>query len=101
MAFLGHPKLASRGVLIELRLVGDVKYGPKSYQLDMAVSPRIFLHCLRMEFEDMDGEPFIAASELAVDLQMALCELQRLSCEQHVEGISFPGATRSGAHLTA
>ena len=55
MAFLGHPKLASHGVLGAARLVGDMKYGPKSYQFDMAVSPRIFLHCLRMEFEATCG----------------------------------------------
>eukprot|EP00434_Breviolum_minutum_P037522 symbB.v1.2.033271.t1/scaffold4105.1/size64512/3 len=77
MAFLGHP------------LVGDMKYNPDRFEHDCAVVPRIFLHCLRMEFQDMDGDSFTAASELAPDLQMVLCELQRLSSgsEEDVNGI--------------
>ncbi|CAJ1353308.1 unnamed protein product [Effrenium voratum] len=81
MAFLGHP------------LVGDIKYNPARYEHDCALVPRIFLHCLRMEFQDMDGETFTAPSDLAPDLQMVLCELQRLSghSEERLDGTPFPG----------
>ena len=34
------------------RLVGDMKYNPDRFEHDCAVVPRIFLHCLRMEFQD-------------------------------------------------
>eukprot|EP00929_Paragymnodinium_shiwhaense_P120214 TRINITY_DN9211_c0_g1_i2.p1 TRINITY_DN9211_c0_g1~~TRINITY_DN9211_c0_g1_i2.p1 ORF type:complete len:1170 (+),score=303.41 TRINITY_DN9211_c0_g1_i2:96-3605(+) len=67
MAFIGHP------------LVGDVKYRLQNCEEDNALVPRIFLHCLRMEFEDMDGSAFIASSDLAPDLQAALARIQRLS----------------------
>ncbi|OLQ08892.1 hypothetical protein AK812_SmicGene7569 [Symbiodinium microadriaticum] len=84
MAFVGHP------------LVGDMKYNPDRYEADCALVPRIFLHCLRMEFLDMNGETFTAASELAPDLQMVLCELLRLSGSMKdpkawPEGQLFPG----------
>eukprot|EP00439_Symbiodinium_sp_Y106_P082377 s119_g21.t1 len=84
MAFVGHP------------LVGDMKYNPDRYEADCALVPRIFLHCLRMEFVDMNGETFTAASELAPDLQMVLCELLRLSGSTKEpkawpEGQLFPG----------
>ncbi|CAK9099643.1 Ribosomal large subunit pseudouridine synthase D (23S rRNA pseudouridine(1911/1915/1917) synthase) (rRNA pseudouridylate synthase D) (rRNA-uridine isomerase D) [Durusdinium trenchii] len=85
MAFLGHP------------LVGDIKYNASRYEHDCAVVPRIFLHCLRMEFQDVDGETFTAASELAPDLQMVLCELQRLSeghDEEERKGELFPGLAK-------
>jgi len=67
MAFIGHP------------LVGDVKYNPKYLEEDYAVVPRIFLHCLRMEFEDRDGSTFVASSDLASDLQVALNRLQSMA----------------------
>mmetsp|Transcript_52211 Transcript_52211/g.151717 ORF Transcript_52211/g.151717 Transcript_52211/m.151717 type:complete len:680 (-) Transcript_52211:74-2113(-) len=67
MAFLGHP------------LVGDVKYSPSYVEQDSALVPRVFLHCLRMEFEDMDGSTFVAASDLSADLQVALGRLESLS----------------------
>jgi len=70
MAFLGHP------------LVGDIKYGnPAFFNKDSALVPRIFLHCLRMEFEDMDGSTFVAASDLAADLQVALGRIQAMSTD--------------------
>eukprot|EP00930_Biecheleria_cincta_P031773 TRINITY_DN22030_c0_g1_i1.p1 TRINITY_DN22030_c0_g1~~TRINITY_DN22030_c0_g1_i1.p1 ORF type:complete len:925 (-),score=139.73 TRINITY_DN22030_c0_g1_i1:229-3003(-) len=69
MAFLGHP------------LVGDMKYNSARFEQDCALVPRIFLHCLRMEFQDMDGETFVAASELCPDLQTVLCQLEVLSAE--------------------
>lgn len=69
MGFLGHP------------LVGDIKYNPKYVEQDYALVPRIFLHCLRMEFEDMDGTTFVAASQMAADLQVALNRVQRLAVE--------------------
>ena len=34
------------------RLVGDMKYYPDRFEHDCALVPRIFLHCLRMEFQD-------------------------------------------------
>ena len=34
------------------RLVGDMKYNPDRFEHDCALVPRIFLHCLRMEFQD-------------------------------------------------
>jgi len=67
MAFIGHP------------LVGDTKYNPAQVEQDSAIVPRIFLHCLRMEFEDMDGSTFVAASDLAADLQVSLGRLEALA----------------------
>jgi len=67
MAFLGHP------------LVCDEKYNPSSVEQDMVLVPRIFLHCTRMQFEDMDGSMFTASSDLAPDLQVALHRLHELS----------------------
>lgn len=83
MAFLGHP------------LVGDMKYNPDRFEHDCALVPRIFLHCLRMEFQDMDGDNFTAASASAPDLQMVLCELHRLSgSEEDFKGELFPGLAK-------
>jgi len=67
MAFIGHP------------LVGDIKYNSAKYEQDHAIVPRIFLHCLRMEFEDFDGCQFVASSDLAPDLQVALFRIQSLA----------------------
>lgn len=67
MAFLGHP------------LVADEKYNPSKFEQDCAIVPRIFLHCARMEFEDMDTAIFTATSDLALDLQVALKRLHSLS----------------------
>jgi len=69
MAFIGYP------------LIGDSKYSPQLFEQDAAISPRIFLHCLRMEFEDRDGSMFIAASDLAPDLQASLGLLESLARE--------------------
>eukprot|EP00927_Polykrikos_kofoidii_P040412 TRINITY_DN34552_c0_g1_i1.p1 TRINITY_DN34552_c0_g1~~TRINITY_DN34552_c0_g1_i1.p1 ORF type:complete len:1456 (-),score=225.31 TRINITY_DN34552_c0_g1_i1:179-4546(-) len=86
MAFIGHP------------LVGDTKYSSDLFEEDSVIAPRIFLHCLRMEFDEMDGSVFVAVSELAPDLQAALCRLQKLSAEGNTEApVSLPGnATFSG-----
>merc|ERR1712113_405122 len=74
MAFLGHP------------LVGDGKYGAAStMEKDFALVPRIFLHCLRMEFEDIDGSTFVAVSDLAADLQVALGRIQAMATDPPVE----------------
>lgn len=70
MAFLGHP------------LVGDIKYNSARFEQDCALVPRIFLHCLRMEFQDMDGETLLAASDLCPDLQTVLCQLESLSAKE-------------------
>lgn len=67
MAFIGHP------------LVGDVKYNQSCQELDFPLVPRIFLHCMRMEFVDSKGEVFVAASDLAADLQVALGRIHDLS----------------------
>merc|ERR1712190_26853 len=67
MAFIGHP------------LVGDEGYNPSCYEADMAIVPRIFLHCVRMEFEDMDGNMFTAVNDLALDLQFALGRIHGLA----------------------
>lgn len=67
MAFLGHP------------LVCDDKYNPSNVEQDMVLVPRIFLHCTRMQFEDMDGSMFTAPSDLAPDLQVGLHRLHELS----------------------
>eukprot|EP00931_Biecheleriopsis_adriatica_P043887 TRINITY_DN2507_c0_g1_i1.p1 TRINITY_DN2507_c0_g1~~TRINITY_DN2507_c0_g1_i1.p1 ORF type:complete len:839 (+),score=182.29 TRINITY_DN2507_c0_g1_i1:29-2518(+) len=97
MAFLGHP------------LVGDIKYSAANFEHDNALTPRIFLHCLRMEFHDMDGETFVASSELCPDLQTVLHHIQtcagipsseevadKESCNNGEEGdaseeVGFPG----------
>eukprot|EP00928_Gymnodinium_smaydae_P041651 TRINITY_DN28159_c0_g1_i12.p1 TRINITY_DN28159_c0_g1~~TRINITY_DN28159_c0_g1_i12.p1 ORF type:complete len:824 (-),score=179.38 TRINITY_DN28159_c0_g1_i12:384-2855(-) len=84
MAFTGHP------------LVGDMKYSPNLVEEDAAVVPRIFLHCLRMEFEDRDGSTFVAASDLAPDLRAVLCRLQRLSAEAEAEA-PVPPPAEAGA----
>lgn len=73
MAFLGHP------------LVGDIKYNSVRFEQDCALTPRIFLHCLRMEFQDMDGETLVAASDLCPDLQAVLCQLESLSVKEPAE----------------
>lgn len=87
MCYMGHP------------LVGDIKYNWKNFEQDSALVPRIFLHCTRMEFEDMNGEMFLAASDLAADLQAVLLRLQTLSTEaktreplRHIT--PFPGLTK-------
>jgi len=67
MAYIGHP------------LVCDEKYNPSCLEHDSAIVPRIFLHCVRMEFQDMDGDMFRAASELSPDLQVALRRIHSLS----------------------
>ncbi|CAE8586863.1 unnamed protein product [Polarella glacialis] len=70
MAFLGHP------------LVGDIKYNAQRFEDDKALVPRIFLHCLRMEFQDLDGSTFVAASDLAPDLQVVLAQMQSSSASE-------------------
>merc|ERR1712124_73076 len=67
MAFIGHP------------LVGDEKYNPACFEQDTAIVPRIFLHCLRMQFEDMDTCSFEAASDLSPELQIALLRIHELA----------------------
>lgn len=85
MAFIGHP------------LVCDAKYNPSRYEEDCALVPRIFLHSLRMEFADVNGEQFLAASDLAPDLQVALMRIQELvasSAEDRsvsAAAVGFPG----------
>lgn len=81
MTFIGHP------------LVGDVKYNPSCVEQDAAIVPRIFLHCLRMEFEDMDGSTFVAASDLSADLQVSLGRLQALA---ESVGAGMGGQTKAG-----
>merc|ERR1712125_308450 len=77
MAFIGHP------------LVGELKYSNRDLiPKDTAIVPRIFLHCLRMEFEDMDGSTFVAASDLAADLQVALGRLQAMSREPPLDELT-------------
>merc|ERR1719433_92672 len=88
MAFIGHP------------LVCDAKYSALKYEADCAIVPRIFLHSLRMEFEDTDGQPFVAASDLAPDLQVALSRIQELAAagvgnrEMLPSAVGFPGLAR-------
>jgi len=84
MAFIGHP------------LVGDVKYSPTFVEQDAVIVPRIFLHCLRMEFSDMDGNTFVAASDLAADLQVSLGRLASLS-RAASPGEGGPPGARAGA----
>jgi len=83
MAFIGHP------------LVGDIKYNHSNFERDCAIVPRIFLHCLRMEFEDMGGSLFVAASDLPPDLQAALARIHQLSTQNVSQNNSlstgFPG----------
>lgn len=67
MAFIGHP------------LVGDDKYNPACYEFDYAITPRIFLHSYRIEFEDIDTSPFKASCDLSPDLQVVLNRLHDLS----------------------
>lgn len=84
MAFLGHP------------LVCDEKYNPWNVEKDMVLVPRIFLHCTRMQFEDMDGSMFTASSDLSPDLQVGLHrlhELSELSSGVPVEAEAAPTAT--------
>ncbi|CAE8654849.1 unnamed protein product, partial [Polarella glacialis] len=69
LAFIGHP------------LVCDCRYGAANFELDSAVAPRLFLHHARIEFEDMHGQNFAAASELAPDLQAALLRIVELAGE--------------------
>eukprot|EP00971_Amphidinium_carterae_P115874 2295140-Amphidinium_carterae.1 len=56
MAYTGHP------------LVADIKYSPDLFEQDCAITQRIFLHCTRMEFKDLDDMTFIANTELPTDL---------------------------------
>merc|ERR1712139_660763 len=67
LSFIGHP------------LIGDVKYNIKNFELDSAFVPRIFLHCMKMEFKEFDGSNFVASSELSPDLQAVLQYLDALS----------------------
>ncbi|CAE8605472.1 unnamed protein product [Polarella glacialis] len=69
LAFIGHP------------LVCDCRYGAANFEMDSAVAPRLFLHHARIEFEDMHGQNFAAASELAPDLQAALLRIVELAGE--------------------
>lgn len=88
MAFIGHP------------LVCDSKYNASNYEDDCAIVPRIFLHSTRMEFEDMNGDQFVACSDLASDLQVALLRLHELGVAEKSESgkfaasaVGFPGLT--------
>jgi len=67
MAFAGHP------------VVGDPKYNQTRLEEDAAITPRMFLHCQRMEFEDIGGRPFMACLDLAPDLQAVLCRVHALA----------------------
>jgi len=65
------------------------------YEHDCAIVPRIFLHCARMEFTEVDGTPFIASCELAPDLQGALRLIERLSRQKDdTKSGSLPGLVR-------
>jgi len=66
MSYIGHP------------VIGDIKHNNSSLEHDMAFLPRIFLHCLKMEFKEFDGSLFVASSELAPDLQAGLLHIQDL-----------------------
>jgi 23S rRNA pseudouridine1911/1915/1917 synthase len=65
MSIIGHP------------LIGDIKYNSRNFIEDSAFSPRIFLHCMKMEFKEFDGSLFVASGDLAPDLQAALSHIQR------------------------
>lgn len=67
MAIIGHP------------LVGDIKYNQRNFEHDSAIVPRIFLHCLKMEFKEFDESLFVASSELAPDLQAVLKYIDYMS----------------------
>jgi len=66
MAYIGHP------------VIGDIKHNNSSLEHDCAFLPRIFLHCLKMEFKEFDGSLFVASSELTPDLQAGLMHIQAL-----------------------
>lgn len=72
MACIGHP------------LVCDQKFNARNYEQDFALSPRIFLHCLRTEFRDVDGKLFSALLDLSPDLEAALARIRDLSAEPPV-----------------
>mmetsp|Transcript_62768 Transcript_62768/g.119221 ORF Transcript_62768/g.119221 Transcript_62768/m.119221 type:complete len:1348 (-) Transcript_62768:154-4197(-) len=82
MAFIGHP------------LVGDMKYNSRNFEIHCALTPRIFLHCLRMEFQEYDGSTFICASDLAPDLQAVLAQLRRLDLDSRSEEEKAAGGAK-------
>lgn len=79
MAFIGYP------------VIGDIKHNNTNLEHDSAFLPRIFLHCLKMEFKEMDGSLFVASSELAPDLQAGLLRIQALSYGGEGDGAATAG----------
>lgn len=67
MAFIGYP------------VIGDIKHNNTNLEHDAVFLPRIFLHCLKMEFKEFDGSLFVASSDLAPDLQAGLLRIQALT----------------------
>lgn len=84
MAFIGHP------------LIGDIKYSSAKFIDDSAFVPRIFLHCMKMEFKEFDGSLFVASSELAPDLQAALKRIEALAEEGEGNDVSSTAGTLPG-----
>jgi len=83
LAFIGHP------------LIGDMKYNTRHFELDSAFIPRIFLHCMRMEFKEFDGSLFVASSDLAPDLQAALTRIDAMSDKKSCDAAgTIPGLAK-------
>jgi pentatricopeptide repeat protein len=58
--------------------VGDWAYGADAFPCETSWCPRLFLHCRRVEVQDLTGNPFVAEEALPLDLVRATEQLVRV-----------------------
>ena len=86
-------------------LLGDRKYSEAPGALGSPLSPkeaetvfglrRLFLHCQKMEMQDLDGESFSAEMPLAEDLQQVLRRLSQAEKELRDKARAMSSCTKS------